>query len=513
MEEGRGPLRVSLQDLRPLADAIDHLGEEPIASGDAMPLPPPPPTGDGLTVTFSAPLRPSRQADPVSGEEMTAAAEFANSPVTGNFPEETVVGKGPAADPDAMIIADRYLVEETIGEGGMGKVFRVRHRRLGKSFALKLMQTEFSENPRARDLFYREARLASSLAHPNIVSVIDFGEDPKLGAFMVMELLEGESLAAKLHDEGKFTMRTVCDLTLQVAEALNYIHKRQIVHCDIKPDNILLTSPPAGERRKFIIKLLDFGLARFGSPSGRSSQVIDGTPEYMAPERIQGCTPQASMDIYGLGVLAYELVTGQPPFLGPMGQVLYDHVNTPVPPIKSHGKEPIDERAEALILKSLAKDPKDRQKDMAAFVYEMRTLMDMLGFGRRRGAAPAVKAVVADPAQKRARGAALGYDLSPLPMAGLNVDGQIMVANRAFVQFVTGDATTQIEATNIHTTRFLEVHPGLSADLRKVHVSAEPLQRVLQLAMDDTPIRLMLWMIPGTAEAGEIQLAVHALEG
>jgi tRNA A-37 threonylcarbamoyl transferase component Bud32 len=507
MEEGRR-LRVSLQDLRPLEDAIDRLG-------DPEPLPPPPTTGDALTVTFSAPLRPSRQADPVSGEEMTAAAEFADSPVTGNFPEETVVGKGQAAGEGAMIIAERYLVEETIGEGGMGKVFRVRHRRLGKSFALKLMQTEFSDNPRARDLFYREARLASSLAHPNIVSVIDFGEDPNLGAFMVMELLEGESLSSKLHTEGKFGMRTACDLMLQIAEALNYIHKRQIVHCDIKPDNILLTSAPAGERRKYTIKLLDFGLARFGSPSGRSSQVIDGTPEYMAPERIQGCTPQPSMDIYGLGVLMYELFTGQPPFLGPMGQVLYDHVNTPPPPISSHGREPLDERAEALIMKSLAKDPKDRQKDMAAFVYEMRTLMDMLGFGRRRGAAPAVKerSVAVDPVRdKRSRAAALGYDLSPLPMAGLNIDGQIIVANRAFVQFVTGDPAGQIEATSIHGTRFLEVHPGLSADLRKVHVSAEPVQRVLQLAMENTPIRLMLWMIPGTAESGEVQLAVHALE-
>src|SRR5688500_16133555 len=151
MEEGRGRIRVSLQDLRPLEDAIDRLD-------DPDPLPPPPVSGDGLTVTFSAPLRPSRQADP-SGEEMTAAAEFADSPITGNFPEETIVGKGPSAGKEAMIIADRYLVEETIGEGGMGKVFRVRHRRLGKSFALKLMQTEFSDNPRARDLFYREARL------------------------------------------------------------------------------------------------------------------------------------------------------------------------------------------------------------------------------------------------------------------------------------------------------------------------------------------------------------------
>src|SRR5690606_32835664 len=253
-----------------------------VSDCEPEPLPPPPRPGRGFSVTFATPHPVEEKA----AEE--AATEWGTSPVTGVGPygEETVIGGRP--DGEQSVIADRYVIEEPIGEGGMGRVFRVRHRRLGKSFALKLMQTGFAGDTRARDLFYREAKLASSLAHPNIVSIIGFGEDGERGAFMVMELLEGTSLSSFLHREGGFSMRAACDIILQVAEALAYIHKRQIVHCDIKPDNILLLKQPPGERRKHLVKLLDFGLARARSASPRRTSTIDGTPEYMAPERIMG---------------------------------------------------------------------------------------------------------------------------------------------------------------------------------------------------------------------------------
>src|SRR5690606_33897285 len=199
---------------------------------------------------------------------------------------------------------------------------------------------------------------------------------------------------------------------------------------------------------------------------------IDGTPEYMAPERIMGYAPQPSMDIYGVGVLAYEIFTGRPPFQGTLAELLHHHVHTPPPPFSTHGRGDLDERAQALVMKALAKDFTQRQKDMAAFIYELRTLMDMLGFGRRRraGGGAAARAAAA-PRERRARAAAVGYDLSPLPMAGLNVDGQIVVANRAFSQFVSGDPALSLESTSIHGTGFAQVHPELSADLRQVHVS------------------------------------------
>ncbi len=505
MGDRGGGLRISLMDIRPDFEA---------ETAPTMAFGPPTavePDGDGA--------RGPKTAVDIAGA-VAAASEAAALGIDANsdpaYAELTVVqlaGEGPDAG-DPWIIADRYVVEAPIGEGGMGRVYRVRHRQLGKPFALKLMQTAFSGDSRARDHFYREARLASSLAHTNVVSIIDFGEDPRLGAFMVMELLEGETLSSRLK-EGRFGMKAACDIILQIAEALDYIHKRRIVHCDIKPDNILLVSTAPGERRKHHVKLLDFGLARIGSITPRTSQVVDGTPEYLAPERITGNSPTSSMDIYGLGVLAYEIFTGSLPFTGKLLEVLQHHVSTPPPPFAERVREPIDERAEALVMKALSKDPRHRQKDMAAFIYELRTLMDMLGFRRRRALPGAAKPDRAadHPRDRHARAAAAAYDLSPLPMAGLDVDGHIVLANRAFAQFVSGDPRAVVEGASIQETRLLEVHPGLPADLRHVHVSAEPVQRVLDLTLqDERPIRLMLVMVPGSAESGEIQLIVQLAE-
>ena len=507
MGDSGGGLRISLMDIR--AEAVK--------------------TGTAPTISFTSPEAPEKAsgetapglktavdiaaAVAAASEAHAQAADSTSDPAYAEFSIVQLTGEGPA-DGESWVIADRYRVEKPIGEGGMGRVYKVRHTQLGKPFALKLMQTAFSGDSRARDHFYREARLASSLAHTNVVSIIDFGEDPRLGAFMVMELLEGETLSSRIK-EGRFGMRAACDVILQIAEALDYIHKRQIVHCDIKPDNILLISTAPGERRRHHVKLLDFGLARLGSISPRTSQVVDGTPEYLAPERITGNSPTPSMDIYGLGVLAYEIFTGTLPFSGQLMEVLQHHVATPPPPFASRVREAIDERAEALVMKALSKNPADRQKDMAAFIYELRTLMDMLGFRRRRAAPGAVKPErAADaPRERHARAAAVAYDLSPLPMAGLNVDGQIVLANRAFAQFVSGDPRAAVEGSNIQESRLLEVHPGLPYDLRHIHVSAESIQRVLDLTLqDERPIRLLLLMVPGNSEAGEIQLIVQLVD-
>lgn len=504
-DDGGERLRISLRDLKPIEAALEAL-EEP------APLPPTPHSATHMRVTFAPPepTAPSGDDDDLA-EEATMAAAMPLGTRTSMGSDETVVGKGLAAQAES-IVGGRYIIEESIGEGGMGRVFKARHRRLGKIFALKLMQNEFSEDPLARELFNREAKLASSLAHPNIVSIIDFGEDPSLGAFMVMELLEGESLSDRLHGDEPFSLRPAFDVILQVAEALDYIHKRGIVHCDIKPDNILLIQEP-GKRRRHTVKLLDFGLARMGSATPKSSNVIDGTPEYMAPERIRGIAPQAPMDIYSVGVLAYEIFTGKVPFKGSVPEILQQHLHSAPPPFPDHLRQALDERAEGLVMKAMAKKPEERQKDMASFIYELRTLMDMLGFKRRRGQIALRERGSSNPRDKRQRAAAAGYDLSPLPMAGLNVDGQIVVANRAFCQFVLGDANASLEATSIHETRFLNVAPDLSADLRRVHTSIEPLQRVLNLKLkDQRPVKLMLWLLPSTGDAGEIQLTVHALE-
>jgi tRNA A-37 threonylcarbamoyl transferase component Bud32 len=412
-----------------------------------------------------------------------------------------------AAIPDEEIIAGRYRIEDQLGEGGMGKVFRVRHLQLDKAFALKLIHVNANSSPRARELFYREAKLASSLAHPNIVTIVDFGEDPRRGAFMVMELVEGEPLSVHLHRLGRLAAKPAIDVILQIAEALHYIHGRQIVHCDIKPENIFLCRLPSTERRKFQVKLLDFGLARTGAVAVRTTQNIEGTPAYLAPERIRSQAPQASMDIYSLGVVSYELLTGRLPFDGSMYEIMSAHINKPPPPLSTHVPDGVDESLEGLIMRALAKEPKDRQKDMAAFLYELRTVMDMLGMGRRRANPIVVRESTHD---RRERGVLVGYDATPLPMAGVDVDGTIVVANRAFALFA-GDGA--VEGKSLYDTKLQTVCPDLRECVRRVHTDGAAQSLVLALrAPDGTEHRLMLWLVPGTEDGGRVHLTVHGLQ-
>src|SRR5512147_1824679 len=157
------------------------------------------------------------------------------------------------------LIGGRYVVEGQLGRGGMGRVLRVRHSALGKPFALKLIKSAIATNQRIRELFYREARLASALTHDNICSIVDFGQDEMFGLFMVMELLEGQTVHAKLRHSGGFTAKVACDVMWQVSDATRFIHSRQILHGDIKTENMFMVRTPAQRR---LIKLLDFGLSR-----------------------------------------------------------------------------------------------------------------------------------------------------------------------------------------------------------------------------------------------------------
>src|SRR5574338_467542 len=284
-------------------------------------------------------------------------------------------------------IGGRYVVEGQLGRGGMGRVLRVRHSALGKPFALKLIKSAIATNPKIRELFYREARLASALTHDNICSIVDFGQDELFGLFMVMELLEGQTVHARLRHSGGFTAKVACDVMWQVSDAVRFIHSRQILHGDIKTENIFMVRTPAQRR---LIKLLDFGLSRadLGHNEG-----VDGTPEYLAPERIDGAPASQASDIYAMGIVFFELLTGKLPFVGDMKDVFQAHKKYPVPPASKYTDHPesLDERADQIIARATAKDPADRHPDVAAFMYELRTLMGMLGMdqgGRRRAVAP-----------------------------------------------------------------------------------------------------------------------------
>src|SRR4051812_25406238 len=280
----------------------------------------------------------------------------------------------------SSLIGGRYQIVQRIGQGGMGKVYKVTHTHLSRTFALKIISNQVAETDEARELFYREARFASAMSHPSITSVVDFGEDEKVGMFMVMEFVDGEPLNRILFREKRLSVRKACEIVVQIAEALHYIHKQNVVHCDIKTENILITEEEyEGKRTRMVPKLLDFGLAR-SLVASRASTSLSGTPHYVAPERIRGEPASPASDVYGVGILLYELICGQVPWDGPVQKILAGHLDEiPRPPSKLV-EGGLDPAVEKLVLHSLAKRPAERHKDMAAFIYELRTVMDMLGY-------------------------------------------------------------------------------------------------------------------------------------
>jgi tRNA A-37 threonylcarbamoyl transferase component Bud32 len=409
------------------------------------------------------------------------------------------------------VIGGRYVVEGQLGRGGMGRVMRVRHQALGKAFALKLIKSAIATNSRIRELFYREARLASALAHDNICSIVDFGQDESFGLFMVMELLEGQTVHAKLRGTGRLTPKVACDVMWQVGDALRFIHSRQILHGDIKTENIFLVRTPAQRR---LAKLLDFGLSR--ADLGRDDG-IDGTPEYLAPERIDGAPASQASDIYALGITFYEVLTGRLPFTGKLADVFRQHRTMDVPQVSKQVDEPIDERLDEIVMRATQKDPAKRHADVASFMYELRTFMQMLGMdggGPRRRVSAEAPRERKDTIDHRVKAAAEMFNAVTLPMASCDPAGRVRAANNAFLSFVgaAGDAG----GLELRDSALPEVFPTLFEDLIEASTARRPLKRVIYLNEGGDRVveaAVVLSAAPSGAEitAGEVFIVIHPL--
>ena len=408
------------------------------------------------------------------------------------------------------VIGDRYIVEGQLGRGGMGRVMRVRHTALGKVFALKLIRSTIATHPKIREMFYREARLASALTHDNICSIVDFGQDHAFGLFMVMELLEGQTAHHKLKQSGKLSPKVACDILWQVADAVRFIHSRAILHGDIKAANIFLVKATTQRRQ---VKLLDFGLAR---PDLGRIEGVSGTPEYLAPEQQDGASTSQATDIYALGIVFFELLTGRVPFTGELSEVLLQHKDSPVPAPSKHVAEPLDARADELVARATAKDPAQRHPDVQSLMYELRALMSMLGMeqkGRRRARLPEAARERRD-LDHRVKAAAEVFGAVPLPMASCDATGRVRAANPAFLEFlgVAGDAA----GLQLRDSALPEVYPTLFRDLEEVATKRRPIKRVIYLNEGgDRMIEaaVLLTAAPNTAEvtAGEAHLVIHPL--
>jgi serine/threonine protein kinase len=409
-------------------------------------------------------------------------------------------------------IGGKYKVEGQIGRGGMGRVLQVRHSSLDKAFALKLPQRRTIASREVRERFHREAKLASSLQHENICSVIDFGEDPRFGLFMVMELLEGVRLDYKLRRDGRLPTKVACDVIGQVAEALLFVHSRGIIHGDIKSENILLTR---GQDRRRQAKLLDFGLAR---PEASTEARGDGTPAYMAPERIshRPATPQS--DLYALGILFWECLVGELPFQGPYELVFQKQLHEPLPPPSSRIDRPLEQRADLIVARATAKRPEDRHPDMSSFLYELRTLGSMLGVepGRRRDRVR----VLTTPAASHSRSADPGltaaaevFENSPIPLASVDPRGVVRIANRAFRAFI---GHVDAGGVMLSETGFVNVYPSLLDDLQLVVDDGTMIRQVIEIPdrsglMVETAVMLTPVLDSRLVTAGDIYISLHPL--
>src|SRR5881394_1440191 len=223
----------------------------------------------------------------------------------------------------AALDADYEVIEE-LGRGGMAVVYRARERALEREVAIKVLPAILSLDQDFVDRFQREARTAGQLEHPNIVPIYRVGQTGQI-IFFVMKFLRGQSLAGVLRERGKLPGADVRRILIETASALGYAAKRGVVHRDIKPDNILLDS----EGRCVVT---DFGIAKTTSGPRTAAGTSMGTPRYMSPEHAQGIPVDGRSDIYSLGIVAYEMLTGMTPFTGedPFA-VLYKHINAPLP--------------------------------------------------------------------------------------------------------------------------------------------------------------------------------------
>lgn len=409
------------------------------------------------------------------------------------------------AEERANTIAGRYEIVERIGEGGMGQIVRVRHRRLGKQFAMKLMQAEMSSNPAVRDMFQREAKLASALSHQNIVSIVDFGEDPDWGLFIVMELLDGEPLSQRIAAR-PLAVELACDVARQLADALHHSHMHGVVHGDVKSENVVCVTAVEQEKERWNVKLLDFGTAQLGTRPGLDAR-ISGTPEYVAPERIQGEPPRPTNDIYALGVVLYEMLAGHAPFVGEPADVLRSHLSTPHESVAAARSEVLDDALVAIVDRALAKDPSDRFEDALEFRTELDAYMTQLGMRQR-----AMLERLDKPERERIDATAAAFDAMPIPAAGLSANGMIVVANPSFARLLNLESRQDVEGENILDTPLGQLHPELRDDLRLVAMDGRIVRRRLTVpARGGTEHLVRLVMVPTAGPSGHCLIILHSL--
>jgi len=309
-----------------------------------------------------------------------------------------------------------YHVKRVLGRGGMGTVYEGEHVYIGKRVALKILHARYAKYEDAVKRFLREARAASTISHPNIVDVTDFGPMPDGGVFFVMEYLEGTSLEDLIEKKGALELHRALNVANQMALALAAAHEKGIIHRDLKPDNIMLIRMPgrrdlvraltgnfeSANPKDFVVeredeydfvKIFDFGIAKVltpdqFSPKKTAQGAVFGTPEYMSPEAAKGLEVDLRSDVYSLGVILFDMIAGRPPFEAEAASdVLSMQISSPPPsPRQVAPHLEITEATEKLIFRALAKNPDDRHQSMDDFRAELQGCYGSVTYKRHAAA-------------------------------------------------------------------------------------------------------------------------------
>jgi len=356
------------------------------------------------------------------------------------------------------VFGGRYELHRRLARGGMADVFLARDQLLGRPVAVKVLFPEYATDPKFVERFRREAQAAANLNHPNIVSIYDWGEE--LGTYyIVMEYVEGQSLAQILRRDGSLTVEQVTRVALDVAGALGFAHEGGVVHRDVKPGNVLVS--PKGE-----MKVADFGIATAMTANADANLTqtgaVMGTATYFSPEQAQGHKVDHRSDLYSLGVLLYEMLVGQPPFTGETPvSIAYKHVQEPVVPVTDHGVE-IPPALAAITMKLLSKNPDNRYPSAGALVADLdrfrqgQAIAAATGMANVQGQVPgapmaaggvAIGATAAIPLQRsRSQPVPVTYREPPrrrggLIVAGVLLAGLILAGFLILLQEVNNNAT------------------------------------------------------------------------
>jgi serine/threonine-protein kinase len=293
--------------------------------------------------------------------------------------EIPAVGKAPETDPlIGRVISDRFRIVAPIARGGMGVVYKAEQAPLGRLVAIKILSLKHDEtkDPEFRKRFFLEAATVAKLTHPNTVTVFDYGQDHGGLYYIAMELVNGRTLKKALAAEGPFPPPRAVHIAKQICRSLREAHRLGVIHRDMKPGNVMLVDRDGEDH----VKVLDFGLVKQvdNNPDEDLTQagVFMGSPKYMAPEQIQGEAVDGRTDIYAVGVVLYEMLTGRVPFQHDnQMQILTAHIRDPVPPMTTPaGVPPIPPELQAIVFKCLEKKPENRYGDMEALLHALKSV-------------------------------------------------------------------------------------------------------------------------------------------